>query len=357
MAERAEEGGGVSRITLLLILCLGLMAVGRPASMANGAGVIEGAVVNGTADGDAVGGLGVELRIIHGQSQGVEGRAPERLSVAADREGRFRFEGLSVDSVYQAAATYQGVAYAGPLLQFPPDVEQLTTELLVYDTTADDGNIVVSRAHLLLVGADTEISVTELHILENWGDRTYVGRQAIQGRLWTSRFQLPRGARDVVFEDGAWGGRFLEIEGGFVDTEPIWPGQSTVIFSYMLDCPSGACDLGRTLQQRVSTLNVMLPDAGVAIRSGHLSDPKKVDIQGKSYLSYTASDLAPGTNLDLGVVLAQGARSSKSSPAARSSSALIWIILGTVGVVAFLSYPFWRRRIPGQTPGDREEPS
>ena len=138
--------------------------------------------------------------------------------------------------------------------------------------------------------------MTELYVLLNSGDRTYIGQQEVQGRRWTSSYQLPAGARDVAFEDGAWGGRFLQVEGGLVDTEPLWPGQTTVIFAYNVDCPSGLCDLGRTLHQRVSNLNVLVPDTGATVTSKTLAAQGNMEAQGRSYLNFAASDLAPATS-------------------------------------------------------------
>jgi hypothetical protein len=108
------------KIALLLLLCMSLLALCPPLSTAQGTGVIQGRIVNGTAGGASVGGLGVELRTFQGQStsgQPVEG---ERLVATADAQGQFRIEGLPAtqDSIYQLVVTYQGVVYSGPALQF-----------------------------------------------------------------------------------------------------------------------------------------------------------------------------------------------------------------------------------------------
>jgi hypothetical protein len=198
--------------------------------------------------------------------------------------------------------------------------------------------------------------VTELYVLLNPGDRTYIGQQELQGRRWTSSYQLPAGARDVAFEDGAWGGRFLQVEGGLVDTEPLWPGQTTVIFAYSVDCPSGLCDLGRTLHQRVSNLNVLVPDTGATVTSTTLAAQGTMQAQGRSYLNFAASDLAPGTGLDLYIALADRTPSSLPSiPTTGDHSGLPWIILGSVVAVLFLGYPFWRQRVQSQVLRDQPQ--
>ena len=85
------------KIALLLMLCTSLLALCPLLSTAQGTGVIQGRIVNGTAGGASVGGLGVELRTFQGQStsgQPVEG---ERLKATADAQGQFRIEGSTRD--------------------------------------------------------------------------------------------------------------------------------------------------------------------------------------------------------------------------------------------------------------------
>jgi hypothetical protein len=354
----------MKRTVLLLGLWLSLLALCPLQSWAEGPGVIQGRLVNGTAGGSSVGGLDVELRTFQGQGASGGSLEGERREVTADAQGQFRFAGLPVDqgSTYQVVATYQGVVYSSPTLQFGSGSAQLAAELAVYETTTDDGAIVVGRAHILVSLAAAGLTVTELYALVNSGDRTYIGQQETQERRWTSSYQLPTAAHNVVFEDGAWGGRFLQIGGGLVDTEPLWPGQTTVVFSYDVYCPSGPCDLSRTLQQHVSNLNVLVPDIGLAVASETLLSHGRMDAQGRSYLNFAAGDLSPETSLDLRIGLSGSAPISAPRNAAGGISALPWILLMVVVTVVFLGYPFWRQHVQDQAlrdcpqlPGDDGE--
>ena len=163
----------------------------------------------------------------------------------------------------------------------------------------------------------------------------------------TAVILLPKDGRNLAFDDGTLGGRFLTSpEGGFVDTEPHWPGTTSVMYSYELECVNGTCDLARELVHPISNLNVLIPDTGAAVDSGQLVMAGKQEAQGGSFLNYAGRDLASGQELDLRIRL-PGALSQPRASQGRGggTSALPWIILGTVLVGLALIYPFWRRRI------------
>jgi hypothetical protein len=220
----------------------------------------------------------------------------------------------------------------------------MSIDILVYEVTTDDPGIVAERAHMFVTILETGLSVTELYVFANSTVRTFVGTDTIDGRRWTSRFILPEGSHDMVFDDGAVGGRFLRAPGGFVDTEPHWPGTTSVLFSYDLDCRQGDCDLGRELTHAITNLNVLIPDTSVVVVSGQLALEGKHQAQDNVYMNYVGHDLTAGQELDLRVRL-PGAAPLVSRSERGGTSALPWIVLGTaVGVLA-LVYPFWRRRV------------
>jgi hypothetical protein len=330
----------MKKVTLPLLAMLCLFALSPVAALGEGEGVIRGQVINGTASGGSVEGLEIVLRVFQGTSEG------ESLTTTADAEGQFQFEGLETDSnwAYLVRVDYEGVVYSQGMLSFETGENELVAEIGVYETTTDDSDIYVERAHLLIAVSDVGLEVTELYVFANPTDRTYVGREEVSGRRWTSRFVLPEASSGLALDDGSLGGRFLSAEGGFVDTEPQWPGSTRVLFSYVLDCPSGTCDLARELLHPILDLNVLIADAGATVESKQLVFQGKRDAQGQPYLNYAASDLAPGKALDLRVRL-PGAALSKTSSPRQGTQALPWIILGTVLTGLVLVYPFWRRHV------------
>lgn len=338
-AGRLGSAGRFGSAWLVLALCLDLLAPGL--ALAERSGVLEGQAINGTAGGQAVGELEVVLRSFRGREEG------DAQSTTTDAQGRFRFEGLETGSdwAYLVRVDFQGVQYSPGLLAFEAGQSELSTKVLVYEATTDALDVRAERAHILVTLSDVGLAVTELYVFANPTDRTYVGAQEIDGRRWTARFTLPQDALDLSFDDGSLGGRFLTApEGGFVDTEPHWPGTTSVLYSYDLVCQGGNCDLSRELLHPISNLNVLIPDTGAVVESAQLTLAGKQQAQGNSFLNYVGRDLVPGPKFDLRVRL-PGALSRPVPSRGGRISALPWIILGTVLVGLALVYPFWRRRI------------
>ncbi|MBC7236200.1 MAG: carboxypeptidase regulatory-like domain-containing protein [Chloroflexi bacterium] len=306
-------------------------------------GAVVGQVTNGTPGGGSVADLEVTLRILTNQG------AAETLSARTDAEGRFRFEGVpkGPETRYMAQVSYQDVIYSSSLPAFEPEQNEITTTVTVYETTTDKEHIRTARAHLLLNAHEGSLVVTEMHVLDNAGDRTYIGTEELEGRRWVSRFWLPQGIRALTFEDGTLGGRFLAIAGGFVDAEPLWPGRTSVVFSYILDCGGQGCDLGRDLTWPIENLNVLLPARGMQILSDQVRYESTLEAQGREFANYVGRNLATGTRLALRVRLGDDGSTPLTGAQTRAPSVLWLGLLGLVALVA-LGYPFWKRRLSGE---------
>jgi len=330
----------VKRTVLLVFAILCLCVLTPTALFSQGDGVLQGQVINGTAGSQVAEGLEVVLRSFQGREEG------EQRLATTDALGQFRFEGLETGSdwAYLVQVGYQGVTYSPGMLAFESGQSELSTEVLVYEASTDAQDVEAERAHVFVTFSETGLSVTELYVFSNPTDRTYVGSEEIDGRRWTSRFILPQDSHDLTLDDGVLGGRFLSAPGGFVDTEPHWPGTTSVLYSYGLDCRGGDCSLARELAHPVSNLNVLIPDSGASVASAQLVLEGKREAQGNSYLNYVGRNLASGQELDLRVRL-PGAVAQPASSQGGRTSALPWIILGTVVAALALVYPFWRRRI------------
>ena len=322
----------------MAILCL--LSMWPATALAQGKGVIQGTVVNGTPGGGSVEGLEVVLRVFQGQNES------ETLVTTTDAQGQFRFQDLEVGSewAYLARVLYGGVAYSRGLLTFEPGEVELVTEITIYETTTDDQSISVERAHIFVTVSGPGLAVTELYVFANSGDRTYIGEEEVQGRRPTSSFLLPQEGYNLALDDGALGGRFLSIEGGFADTEPHWPGTTQVMFSYSVDCGADGCDLSRKMHHPISNLNVLIADSGVRVESKSLVFEGKREAEGQSYLNYVGRNLASGERLDFSVYLGQGV-SAQAASSKSGSTGLPWIVLGGVVTGLALVYPFWRQRV------------
>lgn len=325
----------ITRICLLGLIFLWSLPVGVTAQPSGG--VIRGRVSNGTSGGGTVEGLEVVLRSFQDQTEA------EKRSTIVDSGGVFVFEGLETEGwSFLPHVLYADVVYSKGLLSFESGQTEINPEIAVFDTTNDAGEMGAERAHLFMTTKGGALAITEFYVLSNPGDRTYVGSEELDGRRWTSRFNLPKGARDVSFDDGSLGGRFLATKDGFVDAEPLWPGRTNVLFSYTVDCPGDECDLSRRTAYPITDLNVLLPATGVTLVSDRVVLEGEVQSQQGDQLNYAGHDIAAGEHIDLRVRLNGPVNATTTVP---SSSRLPWFILGAVLGALALAYPFWRQRI------------
>jgi hypothetical protein len=230
------------------------------------------------------------------------------------------------------------------LYTFAASETELVIEIPVYETTTSDQGVSVERAHIFVVASGSSLAVSELYVFANAGDRTYIGKDELQGRRPTSSFLLPEQSYDLKLDDGSLGGRFLATESGFVDTEPHWPGTTQVLFSYSVGCGAGGCDLGRIVLHPIAFLNVLIADTGVQVESKDLTFEGRGEAEGQTYVNYAGRNFAPGDRLDFTIVLGQPDWVQAAS-ATRRSTALPWIFLGAMITSLVLIYPYWQRRV------------
>jgi len=342
-----------STVIFVLALCLAPVY-----TLAQGQGVIEGQVVNGTANGGSVEGLTVTLHVFAGMEE-----QPSQAATT-DAEGKFRFEELSTeaDHGYALLLNYGGVDYGSDLLTFSSttDEEKLTDILSVpmnvYESTGNDEAISIERAHIFVDFQEGNLLVGEMYIFSNGSDKTYVGVEEVtEGQRGTLRLSFPTGAKGLAFESGELGQRFFETEEGFVDTWPLRPGQASgqLMFRYSLPYDPSGYDLARDILYPLKALNVLVADVGVDVASDQLTLEGSRGIQGESYLNLSGQNLSKGDRLilhfsgspDNEPVGGREAMPAQPSPAS-NQSLLRWAALGLVVLaVGFaLGYPLLRRQ-------------
>jgi hypothetical protein len=264
-----------------VLLCL----VTTPGVLAQGEGIIEGQVTNGTAGAppESVAGLEVTLYEV------ADGAAEQVATTTSDGEGWFRFEGLATepDRSYRFQLEYEGIVY-GAVSGFPADDTLLHVAATVYETTASDSNVAVDRHHVIVDFAAGGALFQELYIFNNTGDKIYVGEEGT-----TLRFSLPDGAAEVTFSDAETAAHFVETDGGLALVRPVMPGQGQVMCSYDLPYDGTALTVSRRVIYPTRSMDLLVANTG-----GHAESPQMV-YQGLSggeetaYLHFSAKDL-PG---------------------------------------------------------------
>ena len=346
---------------LALALGLGSVAVGQ------GAGILEGTVVNGTPGGPAVGaGLPVKLHVLQGDGE------LKVLETTTDVSGVFRFEGLDTDATlaYVPEVVYLEVPYRGDALGFGAGQTSLAATLPVYETSTDDSTIRLDSVHMIAESFGQVLRITEIHLFGNSGDRTYIGANGTGNISETLFIPLPENAVGLAFGEDTPADRFVEVEGGLLDTQPVPPGQeaSLAFFSYHLPVSGETVPLERRFAYPVTALNVLVAQPGLNLQSSQLASMGPESFQGRQYQFYGVENLAVDAPLSMEFIPvdeADGGQAMGGAPSTAGESAdsvpimsqqglLRWLGWGLalLAVVGAVVYALTTRR-PATTPGAR----
>jgi hypothetical protein len=287
-----------SMMRLRMAILIFVLALVTPFSvLAQGSGVLQGVVANGTAGGPEIGaGVVVNLHVIQGSAD------VQTLETTTDGQGRFRFDGLDTDPAleYWPEAVYQDVPTNGQEpYRFEEGQTEISAELMVYETTTDDESIRAGTVHIIAESFGQVLRLSEIHFYGNMGDRAYIGSPGEDGRPRTVFVPLPPGALGVAFGDEGGSERFVEGDGGLWDTEPVPPGPETslVFFSYHLAVGGDTVPLEHQFAYPVDSLNILVAQPGLTLRSDQLESRGLESFQDRQYELYAASGLGPDAPL------------------------------------------------------------
>jgi hypothetical protein len=275
------------------LACLVLLGESVAPAAAQTGGVVEGKLINATADaGVPAGATAVLYRVRERQVLGED-------SQAVDTEGRFRFQGLDVDPslVYLLVAEYHGVLYPHPQLLRPTEQSPVTLEATVYETTSDPSAVTLERASMLAVEVDSNhLVVMEMGTVLNDGDRTYVGDE--RGAL---RLSLPAGATDVQAEAGLSDQDLEVTPDGVVSRRPVSPGRLQFAVRYSLPVEGSVLDLSKRLGHPVSSFNLYVPQGVLQASSPQLIQQggAATELGGVKYQVYNGNQLPADSTLTI----------------------------------------------------------
>ena len=308
-----------------------------PAATPGIKGTINGTVTNGTKGGGSVADLDINLYIYQGQNQS------GKLTTKSGKDGKYSFSGVATgpDYTYLVHTLYQGADYASDPVTFPTGSTDQTADLQVFDSTTSDSNITMSARHYLLDPEPAGLYVSEIAIISNSGDKTYIGSKDVhQGLKETIRFSLPQGAQNVEYGGGMMGSRVFQDNGDLVDTWPLYPGDSQRIFRYQIPVNNGTATFSSKLSANIGKVNVLIPDIGVGVSVSNLPNKSTQSIQDENYLLFSGDNLKAGTQLDfkldhLSVAQATAGQATPGQPV-QGQQGLLPLIAGSGVVILVL---------------------
>gem|GEM_PF-470774 len=337
-------------------------------------GVIEGKLQAGTKD--ATLDLSQPITVTLISFIGDQESPPVTSRVAPD--GTFRFEKLLSGSNrdYAILVAYRNVDYfARETLRFSADKKKLTVTIPVYETTTRRDAIKVQRTHFILdFPVDKTLRVGELYIVDNSGDRAYVGEAAKPGDPpVTLRFSLPAGATHLDFQDVRMEESTTRTADGFTDSLPIPPGQRQVFFSYEIPFSPPNYKFVRKLDYGSANVNVLISDVGQQVNVTLLTQREtREGGSGLKFLNYIGTNMAAGQEITIDMtnlpqrVAQPGSEtgsmaSSRAAEASSTQDIVKWLGIGLALLVvgAAVGYPLLKGRrvsLPARRPLAQQRP-
>ncbi|MHB0869383.1 MAG: carboxypeptidase-like regulatory domain-containing protein [Chloroflexota bacterium] len=281
-------------IRLLGAAALAVALLASPAFAAEG-GTIKGKLLNATAGGGSVEGVDVTLTAYFGQTE------RNKVTARTDAQGGFQFTGLDTSSSYsyEAATNYQKADYSAPRVSFSGADETKEVTLKVYDATSQADVVKTTAKHYLLNAGKGDLEVSEILVMRNDSDKTYVGsREVGTDQRETSRYLPPAGARTLEYGDTLMSCCIVKDGAGFVDTMALFPGETQKIFSYKLPYDGTNLSFATTLQQNVEKVQVLVPN-GVRAEISGLASHGTQSVQGTTYQLFSGEKLPADTTLSV----------------------------------------------------------
>ena len=297
-----------------------------------GDGVIDGQLTLQTEDGGSLADRDVTL--IFRTNENVR----ETRTTKTDEQGKFEFTGLGTDIEYMVSVYYGGIDYYYPVT-FGADETRMLIKVPVCDTTTSDERIRVALAHVIIYVEEESISVTEVFLLINDGDRTYLGAEGAaagekQGSLV---FTLPEGATDFN-ASSKFVQDFIVLDNDKVaDTLPFPPGERQLVYSYKLAKEvSSDFALNLVIDYPTDRIEVMVKGTDIEIASTQLRPEEPADSStGERFMHLGGENLLRGDTVDISLSSLPG-DSGGISP-------IVWFIAAVV-VLGTSLYVVRRRR-------------
>lgn len=325
------------RRLILYVVVLALLPGLVTPAWAQGAGVIEGQVFDGSTDGAPLPGLLVTLFAFTGSE------TESSSETTTDEEGRFRFEGLQTERyAYQFEVQYAGVRYGSEVMAFAEGQDLISVPFTVFDSTTSDESLSVQRAHLIFDFQPGTIRVEEVQVFFNAESATYVGPTGDDEEP-TVQFALPEEATAVQLVQGLMECCVVETETGIASTLPVFPGTKQFVFSYELHPQTPTYDLARRVVYPTESLDVLVADVGVEVTSRGLTGGEVFSLEGGDYIHLSGGNLPAGGDVSLHFDNIPLETAPPQAPAA-DTSILRWVLIGAIIAVAgaAVAYPLLR---------------
>ena len=262
---------------------------------------LSGQVANGTGGADPPGGFTVFALVIDENAESIVGR----VETVTEPDGSFFIDVATADPGQFYRVVVDDGIYT-PYVDVLPDFADEPISLTVYQRTTSLDEISVTSYSMVIPVVDASqrvIGVLSAVNLVNTGDEVYVADLTDPDLTGFNllRFNLPVGYHELTVESDLPSGNVMEIGTGFAISNPVPPGEYSMVISYSAPFEDGEFSYPLRLPFGAETVSILLPeDAGTVTGLG-LMRSEAVAIGDGQYIRYDGSDYE--RRAELGVVI------------------------------------------------------
>ena len=146
-----------------------------------------------------------------------------------------------------------------------------------------------------------ELAILELDSFSNDSQHTFMPNTTPRngGPPPLLRFSLPQNATDLVPSQGLSSEDVIQVGGGFGALVPLTPGRHDLGFSYRSAYQTSSTSFSKSVIYPTKGLRVLMPSGSGQIDSPQLARQPRQTIGGRQYELLAASDLQPGSKVEL----------------------------------------------------------
>jgi hypothetical protein len=280
----------------MFVYLLTFMILSAPAAFGADAGdkasgIITGSVRNKTTGEKAIGGIEVTLY------QHIQDQVSEIGRTQTDPTGGFIFRGIHKDKdrAYHILVRYKDIGYFSEMQNFQGKNE-IDFEVAVFEITDQKKDIRIKTHHVLLETLKDGLAFREIMIIENKGNRSYVGAAAVgSDKRHTLRISLPAEAIDVQLMNPS----LVNTAAGLIDTSVIIPGPKRVLFSYRIRPTLSTYKFEKDISLDTDGFNFIFPENGVQATSDQLEMKGPTENHGQRLFYLSGNNLKQGSKIEI----------------------------------------------------------
>jgi mono/diheme cytochrome c family protein len=222
-------------------------------------------------------------------------KATDTRNSETSKEGTFSFSSLPWNRSYEVTVEYNGARYSTDKMVFYPNEDTKTLDLPVYDPTMNADNIGVAEGHLIIQVAEGNLSIADLSIFQNKGDKMYVGSSELNdGKRETLKFNVPSDASNLNFMQGLKPETIVKTTTGFSDTNSVPPGETRIAFAYTVPFGSSSKSVEKTIEYPTRSFLLIISKSNDNVTVDGLSGGDTVHIEKEEFLRWSGQNLKPG---------------------------------------------------------------